>query len=154
MAEAIDADEILEKLGRKRERILLAIYRHGELRSREIREQTDLPRGSKNHHYDTLQGWELIEIVDYDEKSGGYPERVFDLTDKGRKFVEDYLTEGRERPDSYEMRIERLEDDVDDLQTQNDRLEDEVAELREDLDALESKHLGLIDALEETDLFD
>lgn len=73
-----------------------------------------------------LEEWDLIEEVGRVNESGGIPERVFGLTDAGREFVEEYLTEERERPDSYEMRIERLEDEVDDLQTTNERLEVKV----------------------------
>lgn len=36
-----------------------------------------------------------------------------------------------EHPDGYELRVQRLEDEVDDLKAANERLEDEVEELRE-----------------------
>ena len=128
-----DRDEMCAKLKRNRERILLAMFRHGDLKSREIREQTGLSRGSKNHHFNVLQEWGLIEEVDRDESSGGpYPERVFGLTDEGREFTDEYLTEQGERPDSYELRVQRLEDEVDDLKTANERLQDEVERLQEE----------------------
>ena len=55
---------------------------------------------------------------------------MFGLTDEGREFTDEYLTEHGERPDSYEMRVQRLEDEVDDLKTANERLEDEIEQLR------------------------
>lgn len=127
-----DRDEMYAKLKRNRERILLSMFRHGDLKSREIREQTGLSRGSKNHHFNVLQEWGLIEEVGRDNTTGGHPERVFGLTDEGREFTDEYLTDERERPDSYELRVQRLEDEIDDLKTANERLEDEVEALREE----------------------
>ena len=125
------------------------LYRHGELQTREIHEQVGFPSGSKEHHLGILERGGLIEEVGRVNESGGIPERVFDLTDGGREFVEDYLTEERERPDNYEMRIERLEDEVDDLQTTNERLEVKVDQQQEHLKDLENRFDTLFNRLEE-----
>lgn len=149
MDDDLTDDEILSKLKRHRENILLVLYRHGELRTREIREEVGFPSGSKEHHLGILEEWGLIEEVGRVNESGGIPERVFGLTNTGREFVDDYLTEERERPGSYEMRIERLEDEVDDLQTTNERLEAKVDQQQEHLEDLEDRFDILLDRLEE-----
>lgn len=100
-----------------------------------------MPSGSKEHHLGILEEWGLIEEIGRTTESGGIPERVFDLIDEGRGFVEEHLTEQGKRPDSYELRVERLEDDVDRLHTKNKRLGSEVAELREELRELEKTDL-------------
>ncbi|KYH24652.1 hypothetical protein HAPAU_36350 [Halalkalicoccus paucihalophilus] len=96
-----------------------------------------------------LEEWGLIEEVGRVNESGGIPERVFGLTDAGREFVEKYLTEERERPNSYEMRIERLKDEVDDLQTTNERPKVKVDQQYEQLKDLENRFDTLLDRLEE-----
>lgn len=163
MQNPADYDEIDENLGRNRERILLAMFRHGDLKSREIRNQTGLSRGAKDYHINVLEEWGLAEEVDRVEDAGGpFPERVFGLTDEGREFTDDYLTEEGARPNSYEMRVQRLEDEVDDLKTANERLEDEIEQLREDreqalddlISNLEDKLNGEYRALLKEDILD
>lgn len=128
-----DRDEMYSKLKRNRERILILLYRHGDLRSRDLRNQVGLSRGSKNHHVSVLEEWGLITITGKnDETSGAHPERVFGLTDDGEVFVEEYLTKADdERPDSYEMRLERAEDEITDLESTVEQQRREIEELRE-----------------------
>lgn len=128
----VDVDEMAAELSRKQERILLLMFRHGELRSREVGELTNYSRGSKNHQLGVLEDRGLIEVVRWDEDAGRDGERIFGLTDAGQELVETHLTERGERPDEYVLRVERLEDEVDELRTKNERLEDEVETLRED----------------------
>ena len=122
----VDLDKLAVELSKKQERILLLMFRHGELRSREVGELTNYSRGSKNHQLGVLEDRELIEVVRWDEDAGRDGERIFALTDVGRELVEAHLTERGERPDEYLLRVERLEDEVDELRTKNERLEDEI----------------------------
>lgn len=135
-----DRDEMYAKLKRNRERILLVLYRFGDLRSREIRDRTDLSKGSKNHHYEVLQDWGLIEVVGKNGDSGGWAERIFGLTAEGETFVEDYLADtDDEQPDSYVLRVERLEDEVDELRTENERLEETIEQQHREIETLEEE---------------
>lgn len=129
----VDTDELAVELSRKQERILLLMFRHGELKSREVGELTNFSRGSKNHQLGVLLDRELIEVVGWDEDAGRDGERIFGLTDVGEELVEAHLTERGERPDEYVLRVERLEDEVDELRTENERLEDEIERLRGEL---------------------
>lgn len=90
--------------------------------------------------------WGLIEEVSRTNESGGIPERVFGLTDEGREFIEEHLTDEEERPDSYELRVERIEDDVTQLQTTVREQAKEIKELREQK-AAESRVDDLVDEL-------
>ncbi|ELY41163.1 hypothetical protein [Halalkalicoccus jeotgali] len=144
----VDLDELAVELSRKQERILLLMFRHGELKSREVGELTQFSRGSKNHQLGVLLDRELIEIIGWDEDAGRDGERILGLTDTGRDLVEQHLTEKGERPDEYRLRVERLEDDVDELETENEQLKDELESLRQDHEELYEKHRGLVDTLE------
>lgn len=130
MAPQPTADEILEKLKRHRRNILLLLFRHGEIRTREIREEAGVPEGSKDHHLGVLQEWGLIEEVGRTTTSGGIPERVWGLTEDGSAFVDDHLTEEEERPSSYELRVERTEDKVEKLERTVEQQANEIEQLR------------------------
>lgn len=125
--------ELLDKLGRKRERILLLLYREGEVKTSDIRDECEIPRGSKEYHFGILEeDHELIERVGTVPGGGGIPERVWSLTDAGAEFVEEWLAEDSDRPEDHELRLERLENKVDRQDREIDGVRDDVAdEIRE-----------------------
>lgn len=155
MADSIDDEKILENLKQWRKRIILALYRHGELGAGELRSITGTPRGSKEHHYETLQEWGLMERVGEQQERGGNPERVFALTDDGTAFVEEHLVDTDEAPDMYAVKIDRTEEKVNELRGTVAELErtveqqaDKIEQLREERDdALDELRENLEDAL-------
>lgn len=167
------AAEIVESLGGIRRCILMMIYKQGEVRTSELRRECDIPRGSKEHHFGLLKvpadddeddgdsgGWGLIEVVGKVESdAGGFPERVWRLTDRGEEFVEEWVINDGDRPENHETRIERLENRVERLEEQlndkpeakeidaeTERLQEEIEQLR---DELEKSDKELRDDLEE-----
>ena len=157
MSPPTDDEQILDKLKERRKNIILALYRHGRLGAGKLRSITGTPRGSKEHHYELLQEWGLMELVGHQQDRGGNPERLFALTDAGEQFVEDYLVNTDEAPDAYAVKIDRAEDKVDELRGTVEDLErtvekqgDEIEQLRKDredafdtfLDRLEEKLNG------------
>lgn len=157
MSPPTDDEQILNELKERRKNIILALYRHGRLGAGKLRSITGTPRGSKEHHYETLQRWGLMERIGEQQERGGNPERVFALTDDGTAFVEKYLVDTDEAPDAYAVKIKRTEDKVDELRGTIEDLErtveqqaDEIEQLRKDredafdtcLDRLENKLNG------------
>lgn len=72
------------KLKCNRNRILILLYRHRDLRSRDIREQTRPIEGeAKTTISACSKTREVIEVVGRNDDSGGDAERVFGLTDDG-----------------------------------------------------------------------
>lgn len=143
--------DIRANLGDKRKHILLLLYREGELRTRELRDKmlenygVELPRGSKEYHFaklgagnDDVAGWGLIEEVD---RVGTIPERIWQLTDLGEEFVEEWLLDDSEghatRPSDYETRLDRLESQIKSLQKKDDRQQRELDNLWAELDDVE-----------------
>lgn len=139
MADPIDDEKILDDLKQWRKRIILALYRHGELGAGEVRSITGTPRGSKEHHYETLQQWGLMEQVGTQQQRGGEPERVFALTDRGTQFVEEHLVDADEAPDMYAVKIERTEDKVDELRGTVADLERTVEQQADEIERLDER---------------
>ena len=137
------AADIYDSLGGTRRCMVMLIYREGEARTSELRRECDIPRGSKEHHFGLLRrsddegegdGWGLIKVVGKVESdAGGFPERVWQLTDRGEEFVEEWLVNDGDRPENHEARIERLENKVERLEEQlNEKAEaDEIARIDE-----------------------
>lgn len=113
-----DDEELLKKLRTHRKNILLALHRKGELATRELREESGFPAGSRNHHLGLLEKWELIEVIG---RVGDENERVFHLTDRGVSFVEEVLK--AEVSEDLEMRVEQLSRQVNSLEQLEERLE-------------------------------
>lgn len=145
MTGPITDEKILQEMKEHRRNIILSLYRHGEVGAGDLWKINGVPRGSKEHHYSTLQEWGLIEQVGTQQNKGGNPERLFALTDDGTEFAEEYLVDTDAAPDAYALKIDRALDEteelrglvekqartIDDLRSENERLEDEVEDLNE-----------------------
>lgn len=149
MTDTIGDEKILDELKQWRKRIILALYRHGELGAGEVRSITGTPRGSKEHHYETLQDWGLMEQVGTQQKRGGEPERLFALTDRGTQFVEEYLVDADEAPDMYAVKIDRTEDKVDELRGTVADLERTVEQQANEIETLRQERDDALDELRE-----
>lgn len=125
-----ELEEIKAELHDPKTDILLVLHREDALKMRKIRKKTDLKAGSRGYHPDKLEEWGLIEVIDRDETYNN--ERTYDLTDRGREFVNDYLLSGTgEVPEHVENTLEHHEAKIEKLQEQIDTHDTKIGKLRD-----------------------
>jgi DNA-binding transcriptional ArsR family regulator len=124
-ADTPDFETIAKALGKPRRALLLALVEtdRSHLNTAQLRERTDVARGSILHHLERLDSWGLVAELDTREYHGqsGISARTWQLTDEGRRFsaTDEYM----DVPDSafvspdtvaaHEQRISAIEDDID-----------------------------------------
>lgn len=124
--EQIPFGTIAEELGRKRRQVLLVLDdRDGNVaNTKEIRVDADLPYGSVTYHLNKLQGWELIQDTEQRENVGqGSDARIFALTPRGEKFIDEMLSEYK-RDDGESDRVAENRAEISKLSGRVDTIEE------------------------------
>lgn len=83
--------EVITELGKQRRNILAAVrFYGGKANSRKLREFSDIPSGSMQHHLSTLVEWDVLRDTGETEHAGsGPPATVYELTTRGEAVVEE-----------------------------------------------------------------
>ena len=118
-----------------------------DLGAGKLRSISGIPAGSKEHHFETLQKWGLMELVGRENHGGGNPARVFELTDHGTEIVEEYLLDGDEAPDAYAAKIDRALDETGELRGRVEELERTVEQQADEIEALREERDEALDEL-------
>jgi DNA-binding transcriptional ArsR family regulator len=129
-------DELLNKLGEPRRLLVDALrFYGGEANSRELREHTDISRGSVQHHLSILQDWDVIKERGTEYAGRGPEATVYQLTNRG----ESIIGAVRQNPitaDGFhdlEARVDDLEEDVDRLLDVYTDIRATIEQVRDDL---------------------
>jgi DNA-binding transcriptional ArsR family regulator len=134
----VDVDDSV--VSGKREKALVALRAHGELTTAELSEETDIPYGSRGHHFGQLRDAGLIEKVGEDESGPGSPTAIYALTDAGeevaehaeaRAIAEQDVEELRETVGLLTSRVEDLENELSDAETRRQRMAEMIDVLLE-----------------------
>lgn len=119
-------ESIAEEMSGDRSALLAMIARSdGGIETGELRRETGVPSGSMHYHMEALRGWDLVEVVGEGEGDGAIPPKVYDVTERGRGFLD--------RPAAREF---PTTEDVDRLHQQVEDLSEQVAEQRNQILAL------------------
>ncbi|WP_266083132.1 hypothetical protein [Haladaptatus caseinilyticus] len=93
----------------------------------QLREAVGIPSGSMPYHMGALTEWELIEVVGNEKEGGGSPSKVFALTERGEKF----LNQSTIRQFLSVEDVHHLEERVAELETELESIRDEQRRMRE-----------------------
>lgn len=125
--EAID-----DQMSDDRAALLAAVARateddNGGIPTGQLREAVGIPSGSMPYHMGALTDWELVEVVGNKKEGGGSPSKVFALTERGEKFLNQSSI--RQFPSVED--VQHLGERVAELETELESIRDEQRRMRE-----------------------
>jgi predicted ArsR family transcriptional regulator len=82
-------ESIAEEMSSDRAALLAVVARgDGGIETGELRRETGVPSGSMHYHMEALRDWNLVEVVGEGEGDGAIPPKMYDVTEKGVKFLD------------------------------------------------------------------
>lgn len=114
--------DLVTRVKERRESMLRVLATVDEgLNTHDLRSRADVPRGSMGHHTDRLVEWGLIVRVGKEPLDrGGSDAWVYDLTERGEHFVDEYLAPDLNSVDDLVERVQSLTDRVETLEAELD----------------------------------
>lgn len=140
-------DELLTELGTNRRNILAAIrFYGGKANSRKLREFSDVPTGSMQHHLSKLVEWDVLRDTGETEHAGSGPQAtVYELTKRGAAVIEEIpetpvtphdVHELNERVAALERGFSEMQSTLDMILQLLDNIDDEVLDIEEEEQSL------------------
>jgi predicted ArsR family transcriptional regulator len=141
--------ELLEKLAGDRRQIVAALdFFDGKANAKQIRDISNIKRGSSHRNFTTLVKWEVIEEAGSEFAGSGGESTVYRLTDKGRSLIGDGEDEISHTPVTVEeledlpARVTELEAEVETLRSAYTSMRDTLGTIKEDLEAVKEADSG------------
>lgn len=153
--------EIAGELSQKQLRIMESIRtRGGEAKTSKITDDTELDSSLANYHFKKLMGAELLERLD-EESDDPMPREGFtyQITHRGKEVLSeaqqsygmDPLGERvvRQRFEDLEGRVEKLEQEKEQLTSENEDLQEQVIELEERFENMRELNADMYETVQE-----